>query len=418
MRPYLKVTGIVKHGCKIEVRFQTDSDSHKFFNDKEYPFWVEYNTPVDNIPDSIAVIPFLVNVLPIIWVADMDLYVHDVDKDFLECIPVVKRGYEKMYPMLYFKGSIRAEKVTYNCVERGVYRCATFFSGGLDAFATLLAHINEKPDLITVRGADISVYDNDSWQTVICQNHRVTEEYDVSQLTISSNFAIFINKSRLETLIKGSGDNWWHGFQHGIGLLGIAAPLAYVLNLSRIYIASSYTAADHVTCASDPTIDNHVRFCGTEIIHDQYEYDRFEKTRHILEYARTYNKKPYLRVCYQPESNGQNCCKCEKCIRTAVAIHVLGGDIRDFGFDDTDMFRRSHLKVVTQISPLTTPMWHPMQETIALDVDNPRYRQLRWLAQTNLLKERLGLKIRGLNFICRKVKFCRKMLDNYLFGKK
>lgn len=92
-----------------------------------------------------------------------------------------------------------------------------------------------------------------------------------------TNFRSFINERKLNCLVKNSGDGWWHGFQHGIGLLGHGAPIAYLKGLKCIYIASSYTPKDNVTCASHPSIDNCVEFCNCHIIHDQYEYSRQEK---------------------------------------------------------------------------------------------------------------------------------------------
>ena len=41
---------------------------------------------------------------------------------------------------------------------------------------------------------------------------------------------------------------------------GHAAPLAFNLKLKTVYIASSYTKDDDVTCASSPTIDNNVEY--------------------------------------------------------------------------------------------------------------------------------------------------------------
>lgn len=45
-------------------------------------------------------------------------------------------------------------------------KVATFFSGGVDAFSTLISHIDETPELFTLWGNDI-LYDNQSgWKNV------------------------------------------------------------------------------------------------------------------------------------------------------------------------------------------------------------------------------------------------------------
>lgn len=419
MRSYLKVTQIEKHGNRIEVYFDTDKMSKRYFESSEYPFWAEYSVSIDNLPDSIAAIPFLANILPIIWLADMRLEIDEIDKDFYDCLQLVRHGYEAMYPMLSFKGEVSVGKIVGHRRENNIQQSAIFFSGGLDAFATLFNHIDERPDLISVQGADISVYDAASWSTVLKQNQKVADDYGLSLLTIRSNFTKFIDiNGTLSELISGSGENWWHGIQHGIAIISLAAPLAYKLGLSCVYIASSHTAADKVTCASDPTIDNYVRYCGSKIIHDGYEYDRFDKTRNVLSFVSRNNTKPFLRVCYQAGNEGRNCCECEKCVRTAAAIHILGGRMQDFGFGNPDILKHSYLKVVTKVTPTAAPLWDKMRVAIQSDINNPRFKQLRWLGNTNVSAEIRKLKIRALKLICRRVPLCQMILDRYLYGRK
>ena len=55
-------------------------------------FFVEYSCNISNIPFGIAVIPFLCNILPIVWVYDADVYLEVCDKTFLESIPEFKKG--------------------------------------------------------------------------------------------------------------------------------------------------------------------------------------------------------------------------------------------------------------------------------------------------------------------------------------
>ncbi len=80
-----------------------------------------------------------------------------------------------------------------------------------------------------------------------------------------------------------SGDGWWHGFQHGIQVIGHAAPITCLMGKSTVYFASSFTSKEKgiITCASDPTIDNHLRFCQVKVVHDGYEFDRQDKVRDL-----------------------------------------------------------------------------------------------------------------------------------------
>lgn len=135
--------------------------------------------------------------------------------------------------------------------------------------------------------------DEKGWNLV--QNHvnETANDYGLNYVTIKSSFRRFINESTLNKLVlEISGDYWWFGFRHGIGLLGHIAPYAYQKKISTVFIASSLTASDigMVTCASDPSIDNHVRFCGCQIFHDGYDYSRQEKIHRICDFVKKTGK--------------------------------------------------------------------------------------------------------------------------------
>lgn len=95
-------------------------------------------------------------------------------------------------------------------------------------------------------------------------------------------------------------DNWWHGMQHGIGLIGHTAPCNFLRNIKMLYIATSF-AGIKVTCASWPTIDNMVKFCGCSVVHDAFIEEQ-EKIAIIVEKHYS-NKLPVkLHVCWQNAS--------------------------------------------------------------------------------------------------------------------
>lgn len=101
MNRYLNVTKINKIKTRIEVFFETDDFSKRFFINKNYPFYAQYNTNIEEVPDSIALIPFLSNVLPIIWLNNMELYVEQIDQDFYNCLSAVKNDMPKSKATAY-----------------------------------------------------------------------------------------------------------------------------------------------------------------------------------------------------------------------------------------------------------------------------------------------------------------------------
>lgn len=330
---------------RIEIKFHTEGVLAKFFNPAEPVFWTDYSIPVADISVSVAVIPFMCNVLPIAWLTNATIELPELDRAFLESIPEFKRGYMEMYPMLDFRGRIDCNKLTdeshYPCtIQEGsrIHRAAVLFSGGVDAFATLIAHAKEHPALVTLWGCDIMHDDLKGWQVVKQHSINTAKQFDVESLFIKTNFRIFINEGNLNRLVKSAGDSWWHGFQHGIGLLGHGAPISAVYGLTDFYIASSFTMKEKgkVTCASDPSIDNNVRYLHTIVHHDQYGFNRQEKINHIVEYGERIGQTFNLRVCWIT-SGGRNCCHCEKCLRTMLALFAEGVNPKKFGFDYTNV---------------------------------------------------------------------------------
>ena len=100
-----------------------------------------------------------------------------------------------------------------------------------------------------------------------------------------------------------------------------------------IKIAATYDASerDRQTCASDPIIDEKMRFCGCKVYHDGFEKTRTDKVRQIVRFAEKNHVNIRLRVCWE-QITGENCCICEKCGRTIFAIYAVGGKPEDFGF--------------------------------------------------------------------------------------
>lgn len=294
---------------------------------------IEYSCDISNVPVSIAIIPLLTNILPISWIYDAEILVPVCDEDFYNSISDFKSGYKTMYPMIQFGGKMTVKTFEKNN-NQSANGAAMFFSGGVDAFCTLIRHREEKPTLITLWGSDISLEDTAGWTTVNDHLVEVGRTFQVDYITVKSGFRRFLKEGVLSQKVKNSGDGWWHGFQHGIGIIGHAAPIMYVLGKKKVYIASSFTAADKgkVTCASDPTIDNNVRFSGITVIHDGYELTRLDKIKIITQFSRENAVKVPLRVCWESRG-GSNCCHCEKCWRTILGIYATRSNPDEFGFN-------------------------------------------------------------------------------------
>lgn len=298
-------------------------------------FDIVYDTDISSIPSGVAIIPMLANILPVAWIYDAYIKIQTCDKDFYESIPTFKEGYMKMYPAIDFRGKLEVGQVVNYDVE-DKEGAIVFFSGGVDSFDTLIRHQKEMPVLLSLWGADLTLQDECGWLNVKQRMSHTAQEFGILGLTAKSGFRDFLNYDILGKKIKESKDNWWHGFQHGIGIISHSAPVAYMLKKKNVYLASSYTEQERpfLTCASAPSIDNKVKFFGCKIWHDGYEYTRQEKIAHILQYTVEHEYKVFLRVCWE-KTDGLNCCQCEKCFRTLSAIYAEGFEPKEYGFEYT-----------------------------------------------------------------------------------
>ena len=285
----------------------------------------------------------------------------------------------------------------------------------MDAFATLVAHAEEKPRLITLWGADVKLTDVDGWEKVKQHVLETSHKFDLaSPVLVKTTFRNILNEGTLQTLCEASGESWWYGFQHGIAIIGHAAPFAYLNRWKTVYIASTNTIKDKLICASDPTIDNQVRLVSTRVWHDQYEYSRQQKVQHIVEYCRTSGIALQFRVCWQ-SAGGCNCGYCEKCTRTLYNLLAEGGNPCNFGFEHWNKHAALHELVARHaisIMPHLCPFWSDIQDRFhetqackndklinwiyTLDVNHP----LTWIMKIKqAIKQKLPIVTQGWRFI-------------------
>lgn len=397
---------------RLECYYTVSGEWEKYFL-APYTFCVEYSKSIDTVPPSVAIIPFLCNILPVVWILDGQVVLEDIDKDFYDSIDKFKQGFIDMYPQLSFKGRITPSKVTDNKQEDGSYKTAAFFSGGVDSFDTLISHIDEAPILMTLWGADISFKDQVGWNLVDNYIRSIANDKKLDYVSIKTPLRRFLDEARLsDFVVKATGNNWWYGFQHGIGVIGHAAPYAYQYNVKNIYIASSFTEEDRSTCASDPSIDNFVRFCKSQVIHDGFDYSRQDKVNRISGYARRSGTPLHLRVCWESEG-GSNCCSCEKCHLTILCLLAGKNDPREYGFNYRDGELSNMMKDFRMEMHFTHPscniLYHIIQEEMHKNYQVDEIdKSLKWYYKMDIEKELSAQRRVMYRFIRKAKKIARK----------
>lgn len=388
---YIEVKDVLVRKNTVNIFFEVGEELKKYFKDNKLTITYTVNESylnLENVPISILVVPLICNILPIIWITDGVLYIEEIDEDFFKSINEFKKGYIEMYPQIHFQGDIKVKKII-KSEPITIGRSATFFSGGVDAYCTLARHIDENPDLLSIWGSDIPYDDESGWKTLQANLFDESKKLELAFITIHSSFRKMLDESALnkdfKLILK---DNWWHGIQHGIGLIGHAAPCNFLRGVTTQYIAASFWPEINITCASWPSIDNYVKYGGCRTIHDAF-ISRQEKIKIIIEKHYEKNLPINLHVCWQT-TTGKNCCKCEKCCRTIMELIVEGEDPNSYGFSVNGKILfwckwRSILKFDYDF--VTIPYWNAIKDRFIINKqilrNNNNYRYINWIEDYN-----------------------------------
>lgn len=381
---------IITENGKIEYQYDVSRGIEKYFL-TDAPFFIDYQLndnflSVSDVPGGILAIPFVTNILPVIWITDSELYVSELDEVFYESIAEFKRGYQEMYPFIHFKGKIFVDRVKHYDVTP-LQKSAMFFSGGVDSWCTFIRHLSEDPDLMLIWGSDIPHTDNAGWETLRTLVKNISSENHCNLITIHSSFRTVLSETNLDKdFYEMFGDYWWHCMQHGIAIIGHAAPCNYLLGIQRQYIAASFSEEVKVVCASRPEIDNFVRFFNCDVIHDSY-ITRTEKTSIIANYHKESKKNIPLHVCWRT-TDGYNCCKCEKCYRTIMGLLLEGEDPQEYGFDSRQYTLSALREYICNRVDFTHSVcephyWRQLQNTFRLNKEflknKAYYNDIKWI---------------------------------------
>lgn len=201
MENKIKITKInMENNNKIIFDYQIFGECKKYFNlDKK--FFVEYDINIQDVPNSVKIIPFLCNILPIAWISNAEIEIDSIDSEFYKSVEKLRHSYNDMYPNVNFNGGIIKFKKLENNNQSSNNNTATLFSGGVDSFSTLIAHIKENPELITIWGADIKLEDYSGWSNVKEHAKSIGESYNLKNNFIKSNLKTFINYNELNKCI-------------------------------------------------------------------------------------------------------------------------------------------------------------------------------------------------------------------------
>jgi len=240
------------------------------------------------------------------------------------------RDYQKIlntwWPKLFSVVELKCADIRSHAENAQPAGVGATFSGGVDSFYTLYRHRPAKEELAAYRlthSLMINGFDNDVdpddtglFRQLESVYRPMLEAEGIELVIMHTNLQQF----RLAAMA--------HGNLHlTFGLPLAAAALTLGKLFGRFYIPASYHYARLVPDGSHPILDYLLSTDSTQIIHDGASATRVAKTVAIAEWPAVHSR---LRVCFEGAPyNAQrkvfeNCCKCEKCLRTMIPLEVIG----------------------------------------------------------------------------------------------
>lgn len=197
---------------------------------------------------------------------------------------------------------------------------AGFVSGGVDSSALIAANHR-------AHGVDDPLRVSVGIVVVGIQSHRWMDRGEIRDRLAAarddlSNFAdaTGIEIVPVATNIRSLNDNgmfWKYEFQ-GAVLAGVAH--LFASSVSNISIASTWEIAYLDNWGSHPLLDHGYGSHSLRIWHELAHMGRLEKTRLIAEHPALLQG---LNVCNKAEAGDDNCGRCEKCVRTKLALETM-----------------------------------------------------------------------------------------------
>jgi hypothetical protein len=210
---------------------------------------------------------------------------------------------------------IKIEHPGFEDNKSGGKEAGMFFSGGVDSFYTLLKNENSSANdtekikyLLFVKGFDINARNENIFEEAISHIEKISDAYKKTLLSIDTNIRSF-----------SKGVIRWNMY-HSAAMASIALGLGSLFK--EIYVAGSYSYKHLMPWGTHPLIDPLWSTESTGFVHDGCEAGRVEKI--LWQVGKSQVALDNLRVCWENRESRYNCCKCEKCLRTMLNLHIAG----------------------------------------------------------------------------------------------
>jgi hypothetical protein len=212
---------------------------------------------------------------------------------------------------------------------------AGFMSGGIDSLALFVQNQLDHPAGSPYR-FEVAI------AVVGIQRHRWLEPSTIAgQLTTAAEQLEPVGRAlgvkvvpvatNLRTLDPSTW--FWQYELQGAALAGIAH--LFSSRVSSVSIAGTWKISHLDRWGSHPLVDPGYGSHEIKVLHEQAHLGRLEKTRIVASRA---DLQAHVNVCNRSDGGDRNCGRCEKCLRTMLALEALGS------LGDTAAFETSTLR--------------------------------------------------------------------------
>jgi hypothetical protein len=209
---------------------------------------------------------------------------------------------------------------------------ACCFSGGVDSWFSLLTQEARITHLLLLRGFDIGLTNDALWRSVRADAEEVARRFGKVLIVCETNLRSVVDKGRAPWGKPFAGD-FWGRCLHGAALASVA--LALRTTIGELIVPSTYSLDQLKPWGSSPVLDRYWSNGWVSLVHDGAGADRVEKVRAVADHPLALSM---LRVCYYDLAQ-RNCGRCEKCLRTMLALKICGALDSAVSFPGRDAMR-------------------------------------------------------------------------------
>lgn len=338
-------------------------------------------------PVSIAAMPFLLNAAPIAWRLG-DWQEPLLSKSLQDSLETARINMQSLWPQYDWNGKVSGSAPD---LPKAVEGKALLFSGGLDSTFSAMQLLGDKPALITIHGGrDLQLADDGAWRSVELATSKFSAQHELESVQIRSNFTSALSPE-IDNLCQGLPASWWASVQHGMGLVGVAAPVLHAMNKAELVISATHSTGHQSGWGSHPLLEGVLSWDSGSVNHFGYDHNRTQKIKALHDLAQNLSVPvPELIVCTRRNRSG-NCLSCAKCLRTLGSVLVLGLKPSIFGLGITP---ESGARLIAKSIPAKINFganekyaWGAIQQAARDELEQrPKDKFLKWLSRADFDK--------------------------------